>query len=681
MNEPICLRKGYRSYMRVSQVTVRKRLAIALLIGLLIFIIIDLRLGYVQFFIGDMLTDRAKDSWSRNVPFEPKRGEIVDVNGVELATNISSPTVYVVPRQVDDPVKTAEKLAASLNMSKEKAYQHITKRSSIERIPEGRKISHEKAKEIRSLGLKGVYIGEDSKRHYPFGIYLSHVLGFAGVDNQGLMGLEKYYDEELSGEKGSVKFYADAKGKRMNDMADDYQPPVDGLDLKLTIDSRINTIVERELDIAEATYQPDGIIALVMNPNNGEILAMSSRPSFDPANFRNVPQEVYNRNLPVWSTYEPGSTFKIITLAAALEEGKVDLENEHFHDPGHVEVGGSTLHCWKRGGHGDQTFLEVVQNSCNPGFVELGQRLGKETLFKYIKDFGFGAKTGIDLQGEGTGILFKMDRIGPVELATTAFGQGVSVTPIQQVTALSAAVNGGTLYTPYIAKELIDPKTGEVVKKNSPVAKRTVISKETSEKIRFALENVVAKGSGGRAFVDGYRVGGKTGTAQKVANGRYIENNHIVSFIGFAPADDPEVVVYVAVDNPKGTVQFGGVVAAPIVGNIMKDTLPVLGVEPRKEQIEKKKSWDDVPMIEVPDVVGLSKLELGEVFVNLKIDPSGEGNIVVNQSPRAGVRVKEGSTIRLYFSDEKKVDEKDKEAKNKDTKAKNKDLKSKEKKE
>jgi stage V sporulation protein D (sporulation-specific penicillin-binding protein) len=643
--------KEVRSFMRVSQVTVRKRLTIALLSGLVIFFIIDLRLGYVQFLLGDLLTDRAKDSWSRNIPFEPKRGEIIDRNGVELATNKSSPTVYVVPRQIEDPVKTAEKLAATLNMSKEKAYQHITKKTSIERIPEGRKISHEKAKEIRSLGLKGVYIGEDSIRHYPFGSYLSHVLGFAGVDNQGLMGLELYYDKELNGEKGSVKFYADAKGKRMNDMADDYQAPVDGLDLKLTIDSKIQTIVERELDIAEATYNPDGIIAIAMNPNTGEILAMSSRPSFDPANFKNVAPEVYNRNLPVWSTYEPGSTFKIITLAAALEEGKVNLEKDHFHDPGFVKVGGARLRCWKRGGHGSQTFLEVVQNSCNPGFVELGQKLGEKTLFKYIKDFGFGEKTGIDLQGEGKGILFDLKNVGPVELATTAFGQGVSVTPIQQVAALAAAINGGTLYTPYIAKELIDSTTGEVVMKNSPVAKRKVISEKTSKEIRHALESVVAQGTGGRAFVDGYRVGGKTGTAQKAVNGHYLENNHIVSFIGFAPADDPQVVIYVAVDNPKGTVQFGGVVTAPIVGSIMKDSLLAMGVEPRKDQIEKKMAWDDVPMIEVPDVVGFNKKDLGEIFVNLKIDANGEGETVVEQSPKPGTRIKEGSTIRLYFSD------------------------------
>ncbi|MCS0672970.1 stage V sporulation protein D [Cytobacillus firmus] len=637
--------------MRVSNVTVRKRLTVALFVGILVFFIIDLRLGYVQFFLGNLLTDGAKELWSRDIPFEPERGEIVDRNGIPLATNVSAPTVYVVPRQIKDPADAAEKLAAVLNMSKEKAYQLITKRESSVKIPEGRKISHEKAKEIRALEIEGIYIGEDSKRHYPFGNYLSHVLGFSGIDNQGLMGLELYYDEELKGKKGSVKFYANAKGERMNDMADDYKPPVDGMDLKLTIDSKIQTIVERELDIAQAEYNPDGIIAIAMNPNNGEVLAMASRPDFDPANFRNVPPEIYNRNLPIWSTYEPGSTFKIITLAAALEEGKVDLEKDHFHDPGSVEVGGARLRCWKKGGHGSQTYLEVVQNSCNPGFVELGERLGKDKLFKYIRDFGFGEKTGIDLQGEGKGILFNLDRVGPVEQATTAFGQGVSVTPIQQVAAISAAVNGGTLYTPYIAKELINPATEEILMKKSPDAKRKVISKETSDEIRKALESVVAKGSGKKAFVDGYRVGGKTGTAQKAQNGRYLENNHIVSFIGFAPADDPQLVVYVAVDNPKGTIQFGGVVAAPIVGEIMGDSLRAMGVKPRKNQIEKELTWMDSPMIEVPDMVGLTKKDLGELYLNLKIDASGTGNTVVKQTPQPGIKLKEGSTIRLYFDD------------------------------
>jgi len=645
--------------MRVSNVTVRKRLVTVLLIGFLLFFVIDVRLGYVQFLIGNKLTELAKDSWSRDIPFEPERGEILDRNGVPLATNQSAPSVLVVPRQVKNPAETAEKLAQVLNMSKEKAYKHLTNNVNIERVnPEGRKISHQKAKEIRALGLSGVYIAEDSVRHYPFGSYLSHVLGFAGIDNQGLTGLELYYDEQLKGKKGSVKFYASAKGQRMPDIADDYTPPEDGLNLKLTIDSRVQTIVERELDIAEATYNPDGIIAIAMNPNNGEILAMSSRPDFDPADFRNVSPEVYNRNLPVWSTYEPGSTFKIITLAASIEEGKVDLTKDHFNDPGYAKVANATLRCWKRGGHGHQSFLEVVQNSCNPGFVQLGERLGKEKLFKYVKDFGFGQKTGIDLQGEGKGILFNLDRVGPVEQATTAFGQGVSVTPIQQVTAVAAAVNGGILYTPYIAKEWLDPKTGKVVSKHNPEAKRRVISEETSKEVRYALESVVAQGTGKNAFVEGYRVGGKTGTAQKASGGRYLENNHIVSFIGFAPADDPQIVVYVAVDNPKGTVQFGGVVAAPIVGGIMEDSLRALEVKPRKNQIEKETTWTDPVLVEVPDVVGLTKNELAQQLVSLKLEVSGEGNVVIDQAPDAGQKVEEGTPLRILLGDGKKQQKK-----------------------
>lgn len=638
--------------MRVSNVTVRKRLVTVLLVGLLLFLVIDVRLGYVQLIMGNWLSDKARDSWGKNIPFEPERGEILDRNGIPLATNVSAPTVYVIPRQIEDPANAAKKLAAVLNASEEKVYKAMTKNSLNERITEGRKLSNEKANEIRALNLKGVYIAEDSKRHYPFGSYLSHVLGFTGIDNQGLMGLELYYDEKLSGKRGHVSYISDAKGRKLPNSTDEYTPPIDGLNMKLTIDSRVQTIIERELDIAQATYNPDGAIALAMDPKTGEILGMSSRPDFDPEKYQSVPQEVYNRNLPVWSTYEPGSTFKIITLAAALEEKLVDLDNDHFNDPGAIRVEGASLRCWKRGGHGSQTFLEVVQNSCNPGFVTLGQKLGKDRLFQYIKNFGFGQKTGIDLQGEGTGILFKMDRVGPVELATTAFGQGVSVTPIQQVTAVAAAVNGGFLYQPYIAKEWVDPITGSVVSRNTPVMKKRVISEETSKKVRYALESVVAQGTGKGAFVDGYRVGGKTGTAQKVKDGRYMENNHIVSFIGFAPADDPQIVVYTAIDNPKGTVQFGGVVAAPIVGNILEDSLRALDVKKRSGQIEKEYTWPDPMMIEVPNIVGLKTNELQKYLIDLRIEKSGEGPIVIDQTPEPGEKVESGATIRILLGGE-----------------------------
>ncbi|WP_096189226.1 stage V sporulation protein D [Evansella halocellulosilytica] len=637
---------------RVSNVTVRKRLIFALGVGLIVFFVMIIRLGYVQLAMGDELSDKAEDLWSRNIPFEAKRGEILDRNGVPLATNISAPSVLVVPRQITDPADVSAKLAEVLKMEEQKVYELVTKNSSIERInPEGRKISNELAAEVRELGIEGVYIAEDNKRHYPFGNYLSHVLGFAGIDNQGLTGLELYYDEKLAGEQGHVSFYSDAKGRRMPNLADEYTAPKNGQHLKLTVDSRIQTIIERELDIAEATYNPDGAMAIAMNPNTGEILGMSSRPDYDPERFREVPPEIYNQNKPVWSQYEPGSTFKIITLAAALEEGKVDLHADSFHDPGYIEVAGHRLRCWKKGGHGSQTFLEVVQNSCNPGFVALGERLGKEALFQYIHDFGFGSKTGIDLQGEGTGILFDVEEVKPLELATTAFGQGVSVTPIQQVTAVAAAINGGYLYQPYFAHEWLDGETGEVISRTNPTMKQQVISEETSTEVRNALEHVVAKGTGRGAYVDGYRVGGKTGTAQKAKDGRYLENNHIVSFIGFAPADDPQIVVYVAVDNPKGTVQFGGTVAAPIVGNIMEDGLRALGVEKRDEQIEKERMWNDVPLVEVPDLVGRTINDINQAYYDLSLDASGEGKEVVLQSPEPGTKVSAGSTIRVYMGD------------------------------
>ncbi|MFD2925423.1 stage V sporulation protein D [Halobacillus naozhouensis] len=639
---------------RVSQVVVRKRLVTVFLVGLLIFTTIAGRLGYVQFVLSDFLIAKAEESWGRDITFEPERGRILGTNGKVLVGNQSAPTVMVVPRQIKKPEETAQKLAKILDMSVEKAYEHVTNQVSIERInPEGRKISEDQAEAIQSLNIPGVYIAEDSKRYYPHGAFLSHVLGFSGIDNQGLLGLEAYYDEKLSGEKGALSFFSDAKGKRMPDIADVYKPPVDGKDLRLTIDYKVQSIIERELDLAVEKYNPDGALAIAVDPDTGKVMAMSSRPNFHPGNYQNVDPSVYNRNLPVWSTYEPGSTFKIITLAAALEEDVVDLHDDHYHDDGSIKVDGTTLHCWKRGGHGEQSYLDVVQNSCNPGFVTLGQKLGKESLFEYINRFGFGQKTGIDLQGEGKGILFKPERVGPVELATTAFGQGVSVTPIQQVMAVAAAVNGGYYYEPYVQEAWLDPVSGEVLQKNEPEMKRRVISGETSEQVRKALESVVAKGTGRGAYVEGYRVGGKTGTAQKVGeDGQYMSNNHIVSFIGFAPADDPELVVYLAIDNPKNTVQFGGVVAAPIVGNIMEDSLRSLGVKPRKDGLEKEYAWPEEPLVEVPDVTGMEKDELTQFLTTLKIKTSGKGSEVVTQAPEAGVKVPSGSTIRVYLGEE-----------------------------
>jgi len=637
--------------MRVSNVTVRKRLLTALLLGMLIFAALLLRLAYVQLWIGPELAERAENSWRRDIPFMPKRGEIWDRNGVQLAYNVSSPSVMAIPAQVKDPRGTAAALARVLDTPEDTIHALLTKRERIVRIqPGGRKITSEKAQEIRKLNLPGIVIAEDNKRYHPFGTLAAHIIGFTGIDNQGLMGVELLYDKELSGIPGSVSYLADAAGREMPNSSDVYVEPKDGLNLQLTIDSYLQSVLERELNQAMLQFGAKHVIGIMMDPNNGEILAMAGQPTFDPGNFREYPSEVYNRNLPIWMTYEPGSTFKIITLAAALEEKKVNLK-DGFYDPGFIEVGGARLRCWKRGGHGSETFLEVVENSCNPGFVVLGQRLGKETLFEYIQRFGFGKKTGIDLTGEENGILFKPDKIGPVELATTSFGQGVSVTPIQQVAAVSAAVNGGKLYRPHVAKAWYHPETGEKVHAVEPELVEQVISEETSRQVREALESVVAKGTGRNAFIDGYRVGGKTGTAQKVVNGRYSPNEHIVSFVGFAPADDPKIVVYVAVDNPQG-LQFGGLIAAPVVKNVMEDALRYLKIDPRKDQLPREYRPGETPFVEVPDLTGMT---VNDIYEEMRSDfllaKSGSGNVVVNQVPKAGTRIQRGSTVRIFLAD------------------------------
>ncbi|MCS7459260.1 stage V sporulation protein D [Paenibacillus doosanensis] len=637
--------------MRASNVTVRRRLFAALIVGTILFVALIVRLGYVQIWLGPELSEMAEDSWRRNIPFEAKRGEIWDRNGVQLAYNISSPTIYAIPAQIKDAKATAAQLASALQITEESVLKQITTRQSSVRIqPGGRKITLEKAQEIQSLNLPGIVVAEDNKRYYPFGGLAAHILGFTDIYNKGLTGIELMYNKLLTGMRGSISYLADAAGRQMPNSSDEYVKPKDGMNLQLTIDNHLQSVLERELDQAMVKYQANDAIAIMMDPNNGEILAMGSRPGFDPGNFRQYPKESYDRNLPIWMTYEPGSTFKIITLAAALEEKKVSL-TEPFFDPGAIEVAGARLRCWKRGGHGSETFLQVVENSCNPGFVVMGQRLGKDTLFNYINNFGFGKKTGIDLNGEENGILFKPSKVGPVELATTSFGQGVSVTPIQQITAVSAAINGGKLFKPHVAKAWYSPETGQLVETEKPEMVRQVISEATSKQVRETLESVVANGTGRNAFIEGYRVGGKTGTAQKVINGRYSASEHIVSFIGFAPADDPKIVVYAAVDNPQG-IQFGGVIAAPLVKNIMADALQYMNVPQRKDQLERKYVYGDTKTVVVPSLVGMSVTDIYEdLNSDFLLAKSGAGNYVVNQVPKAGAKVEQGSTIRIYLSD------------------------------
>lgn len=625
------------------------RMRLVVLFVTLLLIAVILKVFYIQVFQYQKLNSLANDLWQRNLPITPDRGLILDRNGKVLASNITTTSLYLVPNQIKNKEEVAKNLSEILGVSYEEMYKHVSKRTSIERVhPEGRQLSFEIADKINSYNYDGVYLLKEAKRYYPYNDLLSHVLGYVGIDNQGLSGLELKYDKELTGTSGSIKYYSDAKGNRLN-KAEEYKEAISGNNVYLTIDLDLQQSVERELDNAVAKYDPEHALAIAMNPKTGEILAMASRPSYNPNDYQTYTQEVLSRNLPIWMTYEPGSTMKITTLSAAINEGVVNLFTDTFYDSGSVNVDGATIHCWKAGGHGAQTFLNVVENSCNPGFVNLGFRLGKEKLFKYIKDFGFGEKTGIDLTGEAKGILFDLNKVGNVELATTAFGQGVSVTPIQQVRSVSAAVNGGTLYQPYIVKKVENASTKEIISEVNPTVIRKVITEESSKLVRFALENVVAHGSGRNAYIENYRIGGKTGTAQKVNNGRYMVGNYILSFIGFLPADDPEIVLYVAIDNPKGVTQYGGVVAAPIAKAIFSSYIELNNIPKSKDTIPKTYNWLDTKYSILPNVIGKTIKEANSILKNYKIEYSGEGNKVIYQSPEPEYYVSDSSTVKLML--------------------------------
>lgn len=409
------------------------RMQLILFIIGICYIFVFLKVFYVQTISYNKLSNLSDDLWSRELPITAERGKILDRNGVVLADNITTTSLIVIPNQISNKEEVAKTLSDILNTDYNDMLEHVSKKTSIERIhPEGRGLSSEIADKINSYHYDGVYLVKESKRYYPYGNLLAHVLGYVGIDNQGLSGIELKYDEYLTGTDGKIKYYSDAKGNKLA-LNEVYEEATAGLDIMLTIDYRIQASLERELDNIVSMFQPDNALALAMDPNTGEILGMSSRPTFDPNNYQDYDMETLSRNLPIWMTYEPGSTFKIITTAAAVEEGVVNLEKDTFYDSGSVTVSGAKIRCWKSGGHGSQTFLQVFENSCNPGFVEMGFRLGKEKLFSYLDLFGFGDKTGIDLSGESTGIIFPLEDVKDLELATTAFGQGVSVTPIQQV--------------------------------------------------------------------------------------------------------------------------------------------------------------------------------------------------------------------------------------------------------
>lgn len=610
------------------------------------FVLLIVRLVYIQLVNNEAYIDKAYDLWTRNIVVNSRRGNIYDRNGKLIVGNTLAPTVTIIPSQVKDKDYAASTIASVLCMDSSDIMYHFNKNVSVEILkPEALNITEEQAKKIISYNIDGVYIASDVVRYYPYGNTLAHVLGFVGVDNQGLTGLEYIYNDYLLGNIGSSNIFTDAYGNKIGNISDSYTEPSKGIDLYLTIDIDMQISLERILDNADEQYMPAESIGLVMNPKTSEIYAMSSRPTYDIKNYKDYNQEIYNRNLAIWKSFEPGSTFKYVTFAAGIEEGVFSVD-EKFYDKGFSVVDGVRIKDWKAGGHGVETFYEVIQNSCNPGFIEIGMRLGKEKLFEYVKSFGYGSKTGVDLLGESTGILFNVDKIGNVETATTSFGQGISATPIQIVNGVSACINGGVLHQPYILKGLGIAST--VIYRDEKTKIRRVISEETSEVMKDALERVVALGTGRNCYIEGYRVGGKTGTAQISKDGSYIENAYILSFMGIAPMNDAELVCYIALNSPISYIQYGGTVVAPIVREVLIECVNILDLPKQNGGHQLSiRNYIDKNRYVVENYVGKlrSQINMSPFY---KIQIIGNGTKIVMQSPEVNQIVEEGSTIFLY---------------------------------
>ncbi len=545
------------------------------------------RLVKLMVFESVYYQELADDLHERERSIKAARGKIIDASGTVLATNRTVCTISVVHSQIKEPERVIEVLCRELELPEETVRKRVEKYSSIERIKTN--VEKEVGDRIRAYQLEGVKIDEDFKRYYPYGSLASKVLGFTGSDNQGIIGLEVVYDQYLQGINGTILTQTDARGVEIADAGEERVEPVAGSDLYISLDYNIQLYAQqaalKALEQKQATY----VSILVMNPRNGEIYACVNVPEFDlndPFTLNvdadtsgltdQQKQDLLNqmwRNQSINDTYEPGSTFKTITAAAALEKGVVSL-NETFSCPGFRMVEDRRIRCHKVGGHGTETFVQGIMNSCNPVFIDIGQRIGVDDFCGYFQQFGLLSKTGVDLPGEAGTIFHKKENIGPVELATISFGQSFQITPIQLATTISSIINGGTRVTPHFGVEIRDGE-GNLLKKLVYEQKEGIVSKETSDTMRYLLEQVVAEGGGHKAYIEGYRIGGKTATSQTLPRGT---NKYISSFVGFAPADDPQVLAMAIIHNPQG-IYYGGTIAAPVIQDIFSNILPYLGIE------------------------------------------------------------------------------------------------------
>lgn len=565
----------------------KKKILVVFLAAFILILYLIGRLVYLMVFDAEYYQQKAEDLHERERDIKAARGEIIDRNGTVLATNRTVCTISVIHSQIENPEKVIEKLSEFLEMDADQVRKKVEKISSIERIRSN--VDKRTGDKIRNLGLAGVKVDEDFKRYYPYNELASKVLGFTGGDNQGIVGLEVKYEKYLKGINGKILTTTDARGIELDGVAEDRLEPEAGNTLRISLDYTMQKYALQMAEKARTEKQADKVGIILMNPQNGEIYAMVNVPEFDlnqPFMLNNEEtgenltdeqrQDALNqmwRNGCINDTYEPGSTFKIITASAGLEEGAVHLTDQ-FSCPGYKVVEDRRIRCHKVGGHGAENFVQGIQNSCNPVFIEVGLRIGVDRFFDYFRQFGLMDLTGVDIPGEAGTIMHKKENVGQVELATISFGQSFQITPIQLATTVSALVNGGRRVTPHFGMEVLSAE-GKKVKTFRYNAKKHIVSEKTSQTMRELLESVVAEGSGKNAYVEGYRIGGKTATSQTLPRSA---NKYISSFVGFAPADDPQILGMCVIYNPQG-VYYGGTIAAPVIGKIFENILPYLGIE------------------------------------------------------------------------------------------------------
>lgn len=658
-------KKEYR-----DRVIIRKRMIVIFSFLFLTFCLLFSRMFYIMVYQSPKLKSLAIDQWTSEVKIDAKRGRILDRNGHELAVSANVYRVDLDMNTLRDTMKeknlsldqVAEKLAGALSMDKAEVSKTLSK-TLPGGLPLGsatlkRRIEKDAADKIRELNLNGVLVSADTKRYYPNNNFLAHVLGHTNSDGNGLTGVELYYNKELSGTPGVRIAETDRKSKELPYTISEYSKPVDGKDVVLTIDEMIQHFAEKAADQALKDNKAKAVSIIAMDPRNGEILAMVNKPDYNPNDpwIKDVSYAELQkswRNRVVSDTFEPGSIFKVITATAALEEGVV-AESDKFTCTGSFTIGNKIIHCWKTSGHGEQNFIEILKNSCNAGFAAVGKKVGKENLYKYIKKFGLGEKTGIDLPGEAKGIIKKPENISEIDLATISFGQANTVSGIQFLTAFNAIANGGSLITPHVMKEIAhydENKNVEITDQKFDISgnnSKKVLDSDKLAQLRGYLEKVVSEGGGKKAFIEGYHIAGKTGTAQKAGVGGYQQGKYVASFVGMAPANDPKVTLFVSIDEPDPSNYYAGQISAPVAQQVFNDIFNYLAMKSDASSSDIAKSM--LKDVVVPDVRGMKKADAEKVLKDqhLEAESDANGEYIVDMNPKPGYTVKEGSKIVLY---------------------------------